>query len=40
LAIPEDLALFKHGIYQSSLTMVNVGNNSYISYVSAIVHIC
>jgi len=31
--------LFEHGIYQGSLTMVNMSNNSYVSYVAAIIHI-
>jgi len=30
--------LFKQGVYQSSLTMINVGDNSYISYIVAIIH--
>jgi hypothetical protein len=31
--------LLEHGIYQGSLTMVNMSNNSYVSYVAAIIHI-
>jgi hypothetical protein len=39
LVVPEYLALLEHGIYQSSFTMVNVGNNSYISYIITVIHI-
>ncbi len=38
LVIPEHLALLEHGIYQGSLPMVYMGNDSDISYVMAIVH--
>jgi len=38
LIISEDIALFKHGIYQGGLPMVNMGDDSDISYVIAIIH--
>ena len=39
LVVPEHLALLKHGIYQGSLPMVNMGDNGYVSYVTAIVRV-
>jgi len=39
LIISEDIALLKHGIYQGSLPMVNVGDDNDISYVIAVIHV-
>jgi len=38
LVIPEYLALLEHSVYQGSLPMVYMGDNSDISYVMAIIH--
>jgi hypothetical protein len=39
LVISKDIALLEHGIHQGGLAMVNVGNNSYIPDITAIVHV-